>query len=292
MICPPIPVTAAEVRREAFLWRLAGAFQALMDEARNPCALKGGTALRFQTGLSRPSTDLDFEGDRPVSVRKALVKAMAAAAPDGPYRIGRDFLWRGTIAMTVHDAQAGDVRSAVDYRKTGSRPGMPAKIPLERCERVRGINIYTPSELVNRKLHTIVGARPRQLARDIYDTAWIVSERPDLLRQADAAKLGEWIENVTPRRREQLQDRLQEEELTARVSAKDIWEALETGIRRLEQRPDEPGDQDKSRSRRATMGLGEEMSIPTRAAVPATIAGSARSRSGDAAEHDTQSRAR
>ena len=53
MSCPPIPVTAAEVRREAFLWRLAGAFQALMDEARNPCALMGGTALRFQTGLRR-----------------------------------------------------------------------------------------------------------------------------------------------------------------------------------------------------------------------------------------------
>jgi len=80
--CPPIPFTAAEVRREAFLWRLAGAFQALMDEARNPCALKGGTALRFQTELSRPSTGLDFEGDRPVSVRKTLVKAMAAAARD------------------------------------------------------------------------------------------------------------------------------------------------------------------------------------------------------------------
>ena len=53
--CPPIPLTAAEMRREAFLWRLAAAFQSLMDEARNPCALKGGTALRFQAGLSRPS---------------------------------------------------------------------------------------------------------------------------------------------------------------------------------------------------------------------------------------------
>ena len=89
MSCPPIPFTTAEVRREAFLWRLAGAFQALMDEARNPCALKGGTALRFQAGLSRPSTDLDFEGDEPVSVRKTLVRAVAAAAPQGPYRTSR-----------------------------------------------------------------------------------------------------------------------------------------------------------------------------------------------------------
>ena len=149
MRCPTIPFTTAEARREAFLWRLAGAFQTLMDEARNPCALKGGTALRFQTGLSRPSTDLNFEGDEPVSVRKTLVKAVAAAAPQGQYRIGRDFLCRGTVGMTLHDAQAGDVRSAVDYRKTGSRPGMPEKVPLERCDRVRGTNIYTPSELVS-----------------------------------------------------------------------------------------------------------------------------------------------
>ena len=130
MSCPPIPFTAAEMRREAFLWRLAAAFQTLMDDARNPCALKGGTALRFQAELSRPSTDLDFEGDQPISVRKTLVKAVAAAAPEGRYRIGRDFLWRGTVGMTLHDSEAGDVRSAVDYRKTGSRPGMPAKVPL------------------------------------------------------------------------------------------------------------------------------------------------------------------
>ena len=37
--CPPIPLTAVEVRREAFLWRLAAAFQALMDETRNPCGI-------------------------------------------------------------------------------------------------------------------------------------------------------------------------------------------------------------------------------------------------------------
>ena len=80
MSCPPIPFTAAEVRREAFLRRLAAAFPALMDEARNPCALKGGTALRFEAELSRPSIDLDFDGDEPVSVRKTLVKALAAAA--------------------------------------------------------------------------------------------------------------------------------------------------------------------------------------------------------------------
>ena len=292
MNCPAIPFTKGEVQREAYLWRLAAAFQALMDEARNPCALKGGTALRFLTGLSRPSTDLDFEGDRPVSVRKTLVKAVAAATPAEPYRIGRDLLWRGTVTMTLRDAEAGRIRIGVDYRKTGSRSGMPERVPLDRCERVRGINIYRPSELVSRKLHTIVGERPRQKARDIYDAAWIVAEHPDLLGKTDAAKLRHWFEKMTPETREELQGRLRGEELTSRVSTSEVWQALETGIRTLEQRPKDPGDRsEQSRSSGPTMSLGGG-DIPTPTTGPATAAGSASTRSGNAAEHETQSRTR
>ena len=195
---------AAEVRRETYLWQLAAAFQAVMDEARNPCALKGGTGLRFQARLTRPSTDLDFEGNGPVSVRKALVKAVAAATPAEPYRIGRDLLWRGTVTITLRDADAGRIRIGVDYMKTGSRSGMPEKVPLDRCERVRGITIYRPRELVSRKLHTIVGERPREKARDIYDAAWIVAEQPALVGKADATKLRQWLDKMTPATRREL----------------------------------------------------------------------------------------
>ena len=72
-------------------WRPTAAFESLMNEACNPCVLKGGTALRFQIGRSRPSTDLHFEGDGPVSVRKTLVKAVEAAAPAEPRRICRGY---------------------------------------------------------------------------------------------------------------------------------------------------------------------------------------------------------
>ena len=113
-----------------------------MDEARNPCALKGGTALRFALGLSRPSTDHDFEGERPVSVRKALVRAVAAATPAEPCRVGRDLLGRGTITITLHNAQAERIRIGVDYRSTGTFPGMPPKVPQHSCERIGGITVY------------------------------------------------------------------------------------------------------------------------------------------------------
>ena len=98
------------------------------------------------------------------------------------------------------------IRIGVDYRKTGSRSGMPRKVPLDRYERVQGINIYRPSELISRKLHTIVGERPRQKARDIYGAAWIVAEHPDLLGKTDAAKLQQWLEKMTPETREGLQN--------------------------------------------------------------------------------------
>ena len=291
MKCPAIPFTAAEVRREAYLWRLAAAFQALMDEARNPCALKGGTALRFQAGLSRPSTDLDFEGDGRVSMRKTLVKAVARATPAAAYHIGRDLLWRGTVTMTLRDAEAGRIQIGVDYRKTGSRSGMPEKVPLDRCERVRGINIYRPSELVSRKLQTIVGKRPRQKARDIYDAAWIVAEHPELLGEADATKLREWLEKMTPETVVELQSRLRGEQLTSRVSTTEVWQALETGIRRREQRPDEregtspiewtptrhdggPEDQDRP-NKRGKVQIGDQAPEPQSG--PGAAEGSAKS---------------
>lgn len=52
-----------------------------MDTQCNPCALKGGTALRFRMNLPRPSTDLDFEGDNRVRVRQSLKRALQRAFP-------------------------------------------------------------------------------------------------------------------------------------------------------------------------------------------------------------------
>ncbi len=49
-----------------------------------PLRAEGWDRAAFPGWPSRPSTDLDFEGDRPVNVRKALVKAVAAATPGEP----------------------------------------------------------------------------------------------------------------------------------------------------------------------------------------------------------------
>ena len=126
---------------------------------------------------------------------------------------------------------------------------MPEKVPLDRCERIRGINVYRPSELVSRKLHTIVGERPREKARDIYDAAWIVTKHPELVAKTDGARLRDWLTTMKPETRDELQSRLQGEQLTSRVSTTEIWKALESGIWSLDRGPEDPGEGGGARNR-------------------------------------------
>ena len=85
---PEIVLTEEERTREELLKRLGQSFQKLMEAQGKACALKGGTAMRFGTGLPRPSTDLDFEGDRRIAVRKTIQQAVAAAFPGRKRRVG------------------------------------------------------------------------------------------------------------------------------------------------------------------------------------------------------------
>ena len=183
---------------------------------------KGGTALRFKLGLSRPSTDLDFEGDRRVSVRSAVRHAIAADYAGAGYRVGRALFWRGTVQVSVWHSSHGDrLDLKVDYRRTGTRQGMPARVPLELCERVDGVNIYADAELVRRKLATVVGVRPRRKARDLYDAGWLVTHHPLLVGAQDRDKLQAGLAQIiiTPHDVAEMRDRLREEAVTGRVDA-------------------------------------------------------------------------
>ena len=96
---PSIPFNKDDRIREETLQKVGRAFQAEMDAQGNPCALKGGTALRFSLGLPRPSTDLDFEGDNRVEMKKSLKRALRNALPGEKYQIGLDWGKLGTITL-------------------------------------------------------------------------------------------------------------------------------------------------------------------------------------------------
>ena len=93
-----------------------------MDDTRNNTALKGGTALRFKLGLPRPSTDLDFEGDDAINVRKA-VKAVHKGGLSRPRIQKRRVQSRLELARPRYRA---DPRHATENRTRRHKNRLPA----------------------------------------------------------------------------------------------------------------------------------------------------------------------
>ncbi len=217
-----------------------------MDAQGNPCALKGGTALRFTMALPRPSTDLDFEGDNRVEVRKSLKRAVQRAFPQERYRIGRDWGLRGMVTVQTRPPKRADAtKIMIDYRLTGTFTGMPGKTPLEKTVTHGGIRIYETRELVRRKLQTITGESPRVLPRDVYDAGWIANTHPELIEHDDKKKLKQWLEETVENGLvETRKNDLRNDNVTGRIDADDIWTAVSEGISRLEtaRKHDQPPD--------------------------------------------------
>ena len=237
---PEIPFKPHEVEREKRLKALGRKFQELMDEQGNDTALKGGTALRFKLGLPRPSTDLDFEGNESIRVRKTVKKAVALAFPDGGYKVGWN--WRALIGtVAIHDTTRRDspATTQIDYRRMGTYPDMPPKVPMHETRRTDGIAIYDDAGLAHRKLGTIIGpGRTRQRARDIYDAGWLVNVKPDLINPTDRKLLKEWARSLTREHTAELKTRLEDDGVTRRVNADTVISMLKSGIERLNTEPD------------------------------------------------------
>lgn len=210
-----------------------------MDAQGNPCALKGGTALRFALGLPRPSTDLDFEGDNRVKVKKSVKRALRKGLREEKFKVGIDWGKLGTIKLRRSGwSRRGRPELKIDYRLTGTFTGMPAKTPLEKTEVRDGIRMYKREELVRRKLQTIIGDSPRVLPRDVYDAGWLATTHPELIARNDAYKLKEWVQRtIETGEVEDIKADLKEDPVTGRVNADTVWERVQEGISRLEAGP-------------------------------------------------------
>ena len=231
---PRIPFSDGERQREEDLKGLAKTFQKQMDRDGNPCALKGGTALRFKMGLPRPSTDLDFEGDRAIKTRTSVKEAVNKTFPNGQFSVGWDWFRRGTMSIKPRGLPNPDGRRmGFDYRQCGSQPGMTERVAVDKCERLDGILIYKDKELVNKKLQTVVGPKPRHKARDIYDTGWIVTHHRNLISDEAARKLVQWMRATSPTEAEEFKNRMRDDNVIGRTNADEVWQKLRQGIWRL-----------------------------------------------------------
>ena len=218
---PHIPLNEGERRRETELLKLAQAFANEMRRQGITYAMKGGTALRFTLGLPRPSMDLDFEGERPMWLRRAVKRAARKAFPGERYRVGYDLTREGTIPVRPPRKRGDDPGLGVDYRESGSMKGIPERIPLQACTFYKGVVVYNADELPHRKLQTLIGEEPREKARDIYDAGWLVTERPELIREDDREKLERWLAAKSPADIELLKERVRDDAITGRADAED-----------------------------------------------------------------------
>ena len=232
---PHIPLNEGERRRETELLKLAQAFANEMRRQGITYAMKGGTALRFTLGLPRPSMDLDFEGERPMWLRRAVKRAARKAFPGERYRVGYDLTREGTIPVRPPRKRGDDPGLGVDYRESGSMKGIPERIPLQACTFYKGVVVYNADELPHRKLQTLIGEEPREKARDIYDAGWLVTERPELIREDDREKLERWLAAKSPADIELLKERVRDDAITGRADAENIWKLLAEGIGRLKE---------------------------------------------------------
>ena len=207
-----------------------------MDTQGNPCALKGGTALRFAIGLPRPSTDLDFEGDNRVELRKSLKRALQRAFPRERYRIGRDWGLRGMVAIrTQPQERAEATRVMIDYRLTGTFIGMPAETPLDEdgdARRNKDIRNQRADKAQTADHYRRISTRPaaRRIRRRLAGNDTSGTDPPR--RQK---KLKQWLkETIENGLVETRKNDLTNDVVTGRISADRIWNAVNRGISRLE----------------------------------------------------------
>ena len=168
-------------------------------------ALKGGSGLKLSLGLERPSTDLDFEGT--MGERGALRMARHAAkrmsARWENIRIWRKG-WRwvlspGTVEVSAREKATGrQVRTKIDYRAMGSRPGIPKEFDPNDTEMLSGIRIYKARPLVERKLHALIGPGAREAARDGFDAWWLRAHTPEHITAEEGIALDHWEQRVLP----------------------------------------------------------------------------------------------
>ena len=263
-----IEATDYERRRMEMLRVLCRGITVAMRDAGVPAALKGGTALALLYGLPRPSTDADWEGDRAVRPRSLVEGAFAG---DARWRVGRvdwNWLWRGSVGFRVVDRESGLlIGSKLDYRVTGTMPGMPERVPKDRVRTINGIDSYEIGTLASRKLQTVIGEKPRGLPRDWYDAAWLVQRYPEAVSREDASKLVVLRNGLDRESVRELRLAFLRDDVMRRSSFDEVMEAVASGASRIVRGVEEesrgvavplrvPARERRVRSSRA--GLGED----------------------------------
>ena len=236
MKLPRIEPTEEESLRMTALRALSQGLTRAFHEEGVTAALKGGTALALFYGLSRPSTDIDWEGDTRVDLKQTLRKAMAHIPQWKLRRIGSDWMRRGTRKITLQERHTGRVaETAIDYRVMGTMPSMARQVPRQQLAISDGIQTYNIKTLAQRKLQTIIGERPRKRARDWYDAAWLMQRHPDVVGAKTAQQVLEALNNLPKSAVRKIEREATKDRIMSRIAFEIVVENIKTGVETVHQ---------------------------------------------------------
>ena len=202
-----------------------------------PLAIKGGTGMVMGLGLTRPSTDLDIDVSKrsltPVALSDA-VREIAGGLPGITVeRCDVKQHGRGYMRLWLRrEGLDGRLQTKIDMQvcdggRTNKRwEARPNGIDPNNVDWVEGAPIYRSDVLVTKKLNTLVGENTRQQARDLYDAAWILCNRPQCVALESLRRLDAYANNLSPIAESQWDRLFSQDPIMSRADFTETWLAL------------------------------------------------------------------
>ena len=208
---------------------LARAVSETLEEMKIPHAMKGGTALKISKGLTRPSTDVDFEIESSRDAEEVIRRAFEKIPGWEEVKVPRQMtMGIGTEISAKRKGSDNTVKTKLDLVPVGTFDKEDKDIPRDRTVSIEGIRIWTFEELAERKLRALVGKQRRKEARDVYDAAYLMENHPEVIREETWSKLEQWIDTILKNKREKQAwtRRFERDDVMKRTSIDDVLRSM------------------------------------------------------------------
>ena len=124
--------------------------------------MKGGTALMLCYGLDRFSEDIDFEGNKKISLENKMKAGLKKVNAEAKLSIVKDTETTQRIKMEYFCQGAKRrLKIEVSYRQG---------FESEQVKQVEGIQVFTIDQLIQQKINACLN---RKTSRDFYDMAFL-----------------------------------------------------------------------------------------------------------------------
>ena len=224
----PFITTQEEEARHRLLEIFSRRASTVLTNLNIPRALKGGTALQIGYGLTRPSTDADFEADEKISPKLLTREAFSGQKEYKLLRLGVNWLRRGSIRIAARERATGQtIDIGLDYRVSGTMPGMSPRVPMDQTVVYHGIRMFDLPTMTDRKLNALIGEKPRKQPRDVYDATFLVQHHPEALTNNHWTKLTTWVGELTETDRRAWRARFIRDDVMSRAKFDQVVDVLE-----------------------------------------------------------------